>query len=147
MTTSLHDYLTNLRTNVSGPAMGGGYDLIRDTVTATNTTGYSRPMWNSAKDALDNVFDRALNSGTVENLFELRETLDNDGDFSPSLTNDESMELLGALFNFSYRPETVSYTHSEPLEDILNSWCEDIGNAAHAALVAYVSLHAPEYNF
>lgn len=147
MTNSLHTTLTELK---NGLKNGGdkAYELSRAVLDAMPVTGYGRELRLSALDALDNVLDGATNSGTVENLFELREALENYGDFGPTQDNDETMRLLGEIWNYSFTPDSdMMIENDEPLVGVMETWNSLIGRAAHAVLVSYIETNFPEYDF
>lgn len=148
MTKSLHTVLTELKATLRTLEGDTVYELSRKVLDRMPVTAYGREMRLSALDALDNVLDGATNSGTVENLFELREALDNYGDFDPSQDNEETTRLLGELWNFSFAPSSLELDYdTEPLAAVMNTWNAEIGCFAHEVLFTYVEETFPEYNF
>lgn len=147
MTKNLHNMLTELKATLRTREGDAVYELSRAVLDSMPVTGYGREMRLSALDALDNVLDAATNSGTVENLFELRESLDNGaGEYGPTQDNDETMKLLGELWNFSFAPEDF-VSMGEPIAVALEAWNQEIGIFAQAVLVSYIENNFPEFDF
>lgn len=148
MTKNLHTVLEDLKAELRTDFGHNCYTLAKAVLSQLAVTSYGREMRLSALDALDNVLDVALNSGTVENLFELRASLENGaGEFGPSLDHDEISRLLPELWNFSYKPDDIDRDAEEPLDAVICAWNTEIGYAAHSVLVSHIETVFPEYNF
>lgn len=148
MTKNLHTVLTELQATLRTREGASVYELSKAVLDNMPVTGYGREMRLSALSALEDVLDAACNSGTAENIFELEESLDNYGDFGPTQDNDETMRLLGELWNFSFTPDSLELDYdTEPLVAVMNTWNAEIGRFAHSVTVSYVRENFPEYNF
>lgn len=143
MTTSLHARLTTLKSELKTIEGEGVYDLCTAAIGHMPVSGNGKIMRLSALEALQNVIDVACNSGTVENLFELEQALENSAGFEIELSNEESEKILPELFNFSYQPDAI-YATDEPLQDVINAWCVEVGAAAHSAIVGWAEAQCEE---
>ena len=144
---NLHDYLVSLKSDVdAGEGESRTRALVREALSHVNTSGDHGEMFRTANQSLGYVLDVAVNQGTAEDLRELRELLDNTGtDFSAQPDSDQAERLIGQLYRHNYSPEDdyVSYG-SQPLDDILSAWNEEIGRAAMYAVLSYVEANWEE---
>lgn len=136
---NLHDYLTGLKADIdAGEGEQRTRALVRLALSHVDTDGDHGQMWHTARESIGFVLDVAVNQGTAENMRELRELLDHDADYSAQPTVDESIELIGQLYQHNYRPEESVEYGMRPLDDVIDAWNEEIGRAAMYAVLTYV---------
>lgn len=140
---NLHDFLANLKADIDAKQGDVSYELNRTVSRSINATSHGSIMRTLTLDSLGYVLDVLVNQGTVEDLRELDEVLDNSSDLGPQPSHEEKIALLGELWNFSYVPEEP-ITGDEPLEATIDAWIWDVGRAAQSAIRNYVEANWEE---
>lgn len=135
------DYLVSLKADINaGESEARTRALTRLALSHVSTTGDHGEMFHTANQSLGYVLDVAVNQGTAEDLYDLRELLDNSGSsYSAQPDSDQAERLMGQLYRHNYKPNNDYISYSEtPLDDVLDAWNEEIGRAAMYAVLAYV---------
>lgn len=143
---NLHDYLVSLKSDVdAGEGEARTRELAREALNAINTDGNHGAMFKAAIQSLGYVLDVAVNQGTADDMWELRELLDDSGSsFDAQPDADQSRELIGLLYRYNFKPEDeISYS-ATPLDDILDAFTREIGSTAMYAVLAYVEANYEE---
>lgn len=114
--------------------------LVRESFGYVTTQGDHGEMWNTACQSLRYVLDVAVNQGTSEDLRELREALDSDSDYSAQPGVDQSIRLIGQLYQHNYSPDMDLFAGDGdlPLDAVVGAWNYEIGQAAMYAVLSHM---------
>lgn len=140
---NLHDFLANLKADIDAKQGDASYELNQAVSRSINATSHGKTMRSLTLDSFGYVLDVAVNQGTVEDLRELDEVLDNSDSLGPQPSHEEKIALLGELWNFSYVPEEP-ITGDEPLDATIDAWIWDVECAAKNAIRSYVEANWEE---
>lgn len=110
-----------------------GYEIVKD----VEGFGWGGPTRKLILESLSNALDTVQNGDDwrdVELRFE-----DDTGAVETSLTVDESVAMIGELYNQGHKPESLEmFGQEEPLQNYLDAWLYDMGAEVAHALVAHL---------